>query len=286
VATRPGDGAATATELGRLGASTVYVAESSDVNEVLVEPALAALHQATREVKPAAVLLAHSLDGRDIAGRLAVRLDASLLGDVIDVARDGDQISTVHSVLGGAFTVVASANRGIPVITVRQGALEGSLASAEPKRVSMTIAPSASVRVVIDEVVPAAVASDRPALRSATKVVSGGRGMGSVSNFALIEQLADQLGAAVGASRAAVDAGYVPHTSQVGQTGVTISPQLYVAVGISGAIQHLAGMQTAKTIVAINKDPSAPIFEIADFGVVGDAFAVVPQLINALAARS
>jgi electron transfer flavoprotein alpha subunit len=286
VATRPGAGVPLAAELGELGAAQVYVAESDQVGSLLVAPEVEALASAAAALEPAAILLAHSVEGRDVAARLAVRIGGGLLVDAVDVRADADKIVATHSVFGGAYTVEAAVDGGIPIITVRSGAIQERAGSAAGTVTTAAIEVDPGAAAVIDAVHDAVVSSSRPELRDASTVVSGGRGLGSKEKFELVERLADALGGAVGASRAAVDAGYVPQTLQVGQTGTTVAPQLYIALGISGAIQHRAGMQTAKTIVAINKDADAPIFDIADFGIVGDVFTVVPQLIDAIEARA
>ncbi|WP_405866008.1 MULTISPECIES: electron transfer flavoprotein subunit alpha/FixB family protein [unclassified Streptomyces] len=277
----PGTAARLEKSLARYGATTVHVAESAEAAQFLVTPAVDALQLAARE-GAAAVLVSATTDGREVAGRLAARLDAGLLIDAVDLDSFG---VVTQIVFGGSYTVRSQVTHGVPVITVRPGAFEPEEHPGEA--VERTLAPpavdpAASARITARRAAPA---GDRPALTEATVVVSGGRGVGGADGFGVVEELADALGGAVGASRAAVDAGYYPHQFQVGQTGKTVSPQLYVALGISGAIQHLAGMQTSKTIVAVNKDPEAPILDVADYGVVGDLFAVAPQLTKELAAR-
>jgi len=286
VAVAPGSGASIADELGRMGAAQVYVAESDQVGTLLVAPELEALAAAHSALDPAAILVAHSVEGRDVAARLAVRIGGGLLIDAVDVRAEADTVIATHSIFGGAYTVEAAVEGGTPIVTLRSGAVQERAGSATPAVTVTPVTVESGAAAVIDAVNDAVTSSSRPELRDASTVVSGGRGLGSKEKFELVERLADVLGAAVGASRAAVDAGYVPQTLQVGQTGTTVSPQLYIALGISGAIQHRAGMQTAKTIVAINKDADAPIFDIADFGIVGDVFTVVPQLIEAIEARA
>ena len=253
---------------------------------VLTVPVVDALQSAFERVRPDAVLISNSITGRDVAGRFAVRERLALSVDAVGVSRDDEGIVAHHSVYGGAYLTESAPTFGAPVITVRQGAIDARAeVVAAPVVEELAVTGSGAVTASAGLIEAVEQASSRPELRGAARVVSGGRGLASKEKFVLVEELADALGAAVGASRAAVDAGYIPQSHQVGQTGVSVSPQLYVALGISGAIQHRAGMQTSKTIVAINKDGDAPIFDVADFGIVGDLFTVVPQVISLLEAR-
>jgi electron transfer flavoprotein alpha subunit len=278
---KPGTAAPLVDGLKSAGAAKIYVAESDAAENYLITPVVDVLASLAESATPAAVLLAASADGKEIAGRLAARIGSGLLVDVVEVQAGP---KAVHSIFGGAFTVEAQTNGDTPVITVRAGAVEAEPADGAGEQVTVEVPEPAENAAKVTSREPA-VAGDRPELTEATIVVSGGRGVGSAENFSVVEQLADSLGAAVGASRAAVDSGYYPGQFQVGQTGKTVSPQLYIALGISGAIQHRAGMQTSKTIIAVNKDEEAPIFEIADYGVVGDLFKVAPQLTEAVKAR-
>jgi electron transfer flavoprotein alpha subunit len=257
------------------GAAKIYVAETDSAD--FLTPQVSVLASLVESKDPAAVLIGVSADGKEIAGRLAVRTNSALLGDVVAVSAEDGGAGATHSVFGGAFIAEAKANTAHPVITLRPGSVEVEAADGAGAEESVEV-PAASGRSAQVQSREPVTVGDRPELTEASVIVSGGRGVGSAEQFSVVEGLADSLGAAVGASRAAVDSGFYPHQFQVGQTGKTVSPQLYIALGISGAIQHRAGMQTSKTIIAVNKDPEAPIFEIADFGVVGDLFKVAPQL--------
>jgi electron transfer flavoprotein alpha subunit len=281
--TGPGSAAGVA-RLAEYGAEKVYVADSPDFSSYVVAPAAELLASLVESASPAAVLVAGTTEGKEIAGRLAVKTGSGVLTDAVDVVAGSDGAPVAEQPnFGGGITVHSVVKSGTPIIAVRPNAVtpEAAAGAAAVSSVSFEASDAAKAARVTERVV--AEKGSRPELTEAQIVVSGGRGTGSEDGFKIIEKLADSLGAAVGASRAVTDAGWYPHAFQVGQTGKTVSPQLYMAVGISGAIQHRAGMQTSKTIIAINKDAEAPIFEVADYGVVGDLFTVVPQLIDEVA---
>jgi electron transfer flavoprotein alpha subunit len=267
------------TQLSAFGVDKVITA-AGDWDKYSSAAAADALAQIIAAEKPAAVLITSSARGKEIAGRLAVKTNSGLITDAVSV--DKDLIAT-QSVFGGSTTVHSAVITGTPIITLRSNSIEAVAAQSTPAVSEFAVTISDNAKLATVTASTPAVKGGRPELTEASIVVSGGRGTNG--DFKPVEAFADSLGAAVGASRAATDAGWYPHTHQVGQTGKTVSPQLYVAAGISGAIQHRAGMQTSKTIVAINKDPEAPILELADFAVVGDLFNVLPQATQAIVAR-
>ena len=259
--------------LGKLGAARVLVApEGAD--------AVDAAEAAFAELGPDAVVFAHTVAGRDAAARFAVRVGRALLTDATGVRRDDRGLITDHSNFGGAYSAVAAATHLAPVITLRVGSVETRAEAMQSEVTELTVAAPGRRTAEVVSVERVERTSSRPDLLTADKVVAGGVSLGSDDMFEeLVGGLADALGAAVGATRSAVDEGQVPYEAQIGQTGVLVSPKLYIGLGISGAVQHLVGMQTADTIVAINSDEDAPIFDIADFGIIGDIFDLVPEII-------
>ncbi|MGX1160333.1 electron transfer flavoprotein alpha subunit apoprotein [Arthrobacter sp. SLBN-100] len=262
------------TTLAEYGVSTVLRPSSEDLDDYLVAPKAAYLAAAAQSTGATIVLLDNSPEGKEIAARLGIRLSAGVITDVVGVDADG----TAHkSVLAGSYNTACKASTPVSVLTVKANNVVPEPAAAAGAAETVTVevpagSTAAAARITARE---QKVASGRPDLTDARIVVAGGRGLDG--DFGPVEELADALGAAVGASRAATDAGWISHDAQVGQTGKTVSPQLYISAGISGAIQQKAGMQTAQVIVAVNKDAESPVFEIADFGIVGDLFDVLPQ---------
>ncbi|MEJ6019363.1 electron transfer flavoprotein subunit alpha/FixB family protein [Corynebacterium sp. H113] len=274
----PGTAQNMAEALGQYGAGEIIAAESDAAGKYLITPEVDVLVGLAGE-REVPVVVAASATGKEIAGRVAALTGSGVLSDVIAI---NDDRSAQYSIFGGEFIVDGVGYGVSPVYALRPGSVDPVEAAASPAVTEVAFPEVADNAVEIVSFTPAE-GGDRPELTEAKIVVSGGRGVGSAEGFSdVVEPLADALGAAVGASRAAVDAEYYPGQFQIGQTGKTVSPDLYLALGISGAIQHKAGMQTSKTIVAVNKDEEAPIFEIADLGIVGDLFKVAPQATDAI----
>ena len=283
VALGPG-AAAAAEQLGGYGAKTVFVNDDPAFADYLAEPATDTLEALVAAHQPDLIVFGFAADSRDVAGRLAARLGTGLISNAVDVAaRDGGFVVKVPY-FGGAKVAEMRANGKPAIVLLRPKSVEASASGGQAKveTVEATIGASAKRAHVVDRKIEAA---DKVKLEDATVVISGGRGLGGPENFKLLDELADSLGAAVGASRAVVDAGWVPYAMQVGQTGKTVRPGVYIAVGISGAMQHTVGMKGSKVIIAINKDAEAPIMKMADLGVVGDALKILPNLTEAVKAR-
>jgi electron transfer flavoprotein alpha subunit len=279
----PGSGIADAAAgLGAWGADTIYVADDANLDLYSAEGYADVVVKAAEKAQPSAVFFAGTAMGRDLAPRVAARLGVGAIADAVGLTADGEVFSVRRPVYSGkAFATVNTAGNMPQVISLRPNVFAAEEAAGAGEVVALD-GLSLSIRAVVKELVETA--GGELDVAEADVIVSGGRGVKGPENFALIKSLADALGGAVGASRAAVDAGWIEHSHQVGQTGKVVSPSLYIAAGISGAIQHLAGMSSSKVIVAINKDPDAPIFKIADYGVVGDLFDVIPPMVEAIKA--
>jgi electron transfer flavoprotein alpha subunit len=275
----------TVATLGRYGAGTVYVVDAPELTDYLVVPHAEAVTEVARQVDPVCVLVTSGPDGKEIAARVAVALDSGIITDAVDIAPSDSGPVVTQSVFSGSWLADSTVTSGTPVVTVRPNSATPEEAPTTPTVQQADVAFSDLARTAKVTGTTAKESTGRPDLTDAAIVVAGGRGMGSPEAFGMLEQLADALGGAVAASPAATDMGWYGHEFQVGQTGKTVAPQLYLASGISGAIQHRAGMQGSKTIVAVNKDPKAPIFAIADFGVVGDLHTIVPAVIEELGKR-
>ncbi len=283
VALGPGAQAAAA-ELGMHGARVVYVNEDPVFADYIAEPATDTLAALVQQHSPDAILFGFTSDSRDVAGRLGARLGCGVISNASDVvAQDGGFVARVPY-FGGAKIAEFRANGRPAIVLLRPKSVEASEVGGEARveQVPATIGPNSKRARITDR---KAEASEKVKLEDAEVIVAGGRGLGGPENFGMLEELADSLGGAVGASRAVVDAGWVPYSMQIGQTGKTVRPGVYVAVGISGAMQHTVGMKGSKTIIAINKDAEAPIMKMADLGVVGDALKIVPKLTEAVRAR-
>ena len=271
--------------LGEYGATKVYAVAAPEVGDYLSLPKAEAVVQIAGAANPVAILVTSGPEGKDVAARVAVRLNSGIVPDATAVALDGDAVVATQTVFAGRWQARSKVVRGPAVVTMRPNATsaEAAPASAAVQAVDVTVSESAKGAKITSR--EPKVSTGRPELTDAAVVVAGGRGVGSQEGFAVIEQTADALGAAVGASRTVTDQHWAPHELQVGQTGKTVAPSLYLAAGISGAIQHRAGMQSSKTIVVVNKDPKAPMFQLADFGVVGDLHKVLPSLIDVVGKR-
>ncbi|MEI2764107.1 MAG: electron transfer flavoprotein subunit alpha/FixB family protein [Dermatophilaceae bacterium] len=272
-------------QLGEYGATKVYAVAAPEIEDFLSLPKAEAVVAIAQRVSPLAVLVTSGPEGKDVAARVAVRLGSGIVTDATGVRASGATVTTTQSVLAGRWVATSEVVRGPAVVTMRPNATsaEPAATAAAVEAVDVTVSDGAKgARITARE---PKVASGRPELTEAAVVVAGGRGVGSQEGFGVVERLADAMGAAVGASRTVTDQHWAPHELQVGQTGKTVAPSLYLAAGISGAIQHRAGMQSSKTIVVVNKDPKAPLFQVADFGVVGDLHKVLPALTDEVAKR-
>ncbi|MEI2779532.1 MAG: electron transfer flavoprotein subunit alpha/FixB family protein [Tetrasphaera sp.] len=272
-------------QLGNYGATTVYAVGGAAAEDYLSVPKAEALVQVAQQANPSAILITSGSEGKDIAARVAVRLDSGIVTDAVSVADEGGTIVAAQAIVAGTYHATSEVTRGPAVITMRPNATNAEQAAATPSVENVDVAISDAAKGASITARNPKVSTGRPELTDAAVVVAGGRGVGSPEGMGVIEQLADTLGGAVGATRAVTDLGWAAHDIQVGQTGKTVAPSLYVAAGVSGAIQHRAGMQSSKTIVAVNKDANAPIFAISDFGVVGDLHQVLPALVDAIAAK-